>query len=134
MAAKRETSRAKWKKAPLTKTRGRQSDSKPVATRVVRVRDVLGTNKPVTAKMIREGLPPAVIGHLSEQLDMSTTRTLRVVNLSKQTFARRQRAGKLTAEESDRVWRVTDLIARAMLKTLLGGWSMVYPREGFSDC
>ncbi len=77
------------------------------------MRDVLGTNKPVTAKMIREGLPPAVIGRLSEQLDMSTTRTLRVVNLSKQTFARRQRAGKLTAEESDRVWRVADLVARA---------------------
>lgn len=102
MATKRA---ATAKKSPAVK-RSRSA-------RVYHVRDVLGTKEPVTAKMVREGLSPVVIGNLSEQLDMSTARTLRVVNLSKQTFARRQKAGKLTPEESDRVWRVADLVARA---------------------
>lgn len=83
------------------------------SSRTYLVRDVLGAKKPVTVKMIRDGLSPLVIIRLSKRLDISTECTLKFVNLSKQTYARRQKTGKLTAEESDRVWRVADLIARA---------------------
>lgn len=87
--------------------------TKAKSSRTVLVRDVLGVKKPVTVKMIRDGLSPLVINSLSKRLDISTEGTLKCVNLSKQTYARRQKTGKLTAEESDRIWRVADLVARA---------------------
>ena len=78
-----------------------------------KVRDVLGTRKTVTAETIRKGLPVGVVGRLGKQLQMTQEEALLTIKLSKQTNARRQKQGKLNPEESDRVWRVADLITKA---------------------
>lgn len=77
------------------------------------VHDVLGTSQPVTVGMVRSGLHPNVVRKLSKRLHLPTEQTLRIINLSKQTYARRQQSRKLTSEESDRVWRVADIVAKA---------------------
>ena len=107
----------------VKKTSGRKKTTAPKGIQEVsahyrnapltHVRNVLGSDKPITVAMIREGLSPLAIVSLSKQLELSTEKTLQFVSLSKQTYARRQKTGKLTAKESDRVWRIAGLVTEA---------------------
>ena len=81
--------------------------------RAYRAGDVLGTSTPVTVDMVRGGLKTTVVGKLSQHLALSTEQTLGYIKLSKQTFARRKVSKKLSTEESDRIWRVADIVAKA---------------------
>ena len=76
-------------------------------------RDVLGLKVPITDGLIRAGLSTSVIKQLSQRLDLSTEKTLGYVSINRQTYARRRKAGKLSSNESDRVWRVARLVANA---------------------
>lgn len=81
--------------------------------RAYRAGDILGTSQPVTVDMVRGGLQTNVVSALSGYLDLSTEQTLGYIRLSKQTFARRKASKRLNTEESDRVWRVADIVAKA---------------------
>jgi putative toxin-antitoxin system antitoxin component (TIGR02293 family) len=74
--------------------------------------EYLGFSKSLVEK-IKEGFSTKSITAISETLNLSTESTLSVVNLSKQTWMRRQKLGRLTPEESDRVWRINNLIEKA---------------------
>ncbi|MGE0625363.1 MAG: antitoxin Xre/MbcA/ParS toxin-binding domain-containing protein [Pseudomonadales bacterium] len=80
----------------------------------ITIREVLKLGEKVTVRTIRQGLTVQKVDLLSERLRVSKADALRLIGLPRQTFNRRKAAGRLTAEESDRVVRYAELIARAI--------------------
>ena len=67
---------------------------------------------------VRRGLPVESVPELARALRVTSATFQRCLGLSKQTYARRRVAGRLSAPESDRVVRYADLLRRAV--ALLG--------------
>jgi putative toxin-antitoxin system antitoxin component (TIGR02293 family) len=74
---------------------------------------ILQLGSEVTVAMVRKGFVVAKVDVLSERLHLPKTQTLRVLGLPQQTFNRRKAQGRLNADESDRVVRYAELLARA---------------------
>ena len=74
---------------------------------------ILRQPHPVTIESVREGLPVDSVERLAECLQITSASLQRCLNLSKQTYARRRRRGRLSVAESDRVVRYADLFRRA---------------------
>lgn len=71
---------------------------------------------PSTLKLfeaIEEGLPVSTLSASSRQIGVPESRLRDIARISSSTFARRQRAGKFSPEESDRLSRVIRVAALA---------------------
>lgn len=76
--------------------------------------DVLGLNRPVTVEMVKEGFDTSVINALSQYLAISQSELLQYLGISNRTYARRKIQRRLSVEESDQVWRLGSMTAKAM--------------------
>jgi len=74
---------------------------------------ILERGSPITVQAVREGLAVVVVETLAGRLGVTSTTLQRWLSLSKQTYARRRKQGRLTAPESDRVVRYAELLRRA---------------------
>lgn len=74
---------------------------------------ILNLKKPITVETIRKGLPVRVVERLRKRLSLPSGETIAVLDLPRQTYIRRREAGRLTPDESDRVVRYADLLARS---------------------
>lgn len=63
--------------------------------------------------LIRSGLPPSTVKEMAAALGVSQDRMAQILALSKRTFARRRTQARLTAAESDRLYRLARITARA---------------------
>jgi len=77
------------------------------------VGEIVGLKGPITIERIRGGLPASALGRLGEFLDLTQAELTTTLNVSKQTFQRRLKAGVLNEAESDRVVRYAQLLALA---------------------
>lgn len=75
----------------------------------ITVTEILKQRRTVSIETVREGLPVDSVDKLAEQLQLTSASLQRYLKLSKQTYARRRRKGRLSADESDRVVRYADL-------------------------
>ena len=75
---------------------------------------ILKQRRPVTVETVREGLPVDAVEKLAEQIQVTSASLQRYLKLSKQTYARRRRRGRLSVDESDRVVRYADLFRSAV--------------------
>jgi putative toxin-antitoxin system antitoxin component (TIGR02293 family) len=66
-----------------------------------------------TVEKIRAGLPFKSLENLAATLKLSPEETVRIFSITARTLARRKRGGRLSAEESDRVYRVARILAHA---------------------
>jgi putative toxin-antitoxin system antitoxin component (TIGR02293 family) len=74
-------------------------------------------NKPASPAIIasiQKGLPVSDVSVLTEDLGISTLEMAKKLGLSKATFHRRQKTGRLTADESDKMIRYARLFGRAI--------------------
>ena len=78
------------------------------------VTEILKQRRTVTVETVREGLPVDSVEKLAEQLQLTSASVQRYLKLSKQTYARRRRKGRLSADESDRVVRYANLFRGAV--------------------
>lgn len=62
---------------------------------------------------IREGLPIERFDRLKELLDISVQELASLVGISSSTLGRRRKSGYLSESESERLWRVGQLLVRA---------------------
>ncbi len=62
---------------------------------------------------LREGLPVAAYGALKDALGLTTADLAAVVHIAPRTVTRRKQAGRLTPDESERVWRLLRLVQHA---------------------
>lgn len=73
--------------------------------------------RPATAEALRErvraGLPYATLDAVAERLALSRDEIVRVVGLPHRTLARRKAGRRLRAAESDRLFRLSRIAARA---------------------
>lgn len=74
--------------------------------------EVLGASEMV--KLVRKGLPIQRFEELRGALGMANDQLAAKVGISKATFHRRQREGKLTSDESDKVIRFGRLLVKAI--------------------
>ena len=83
------------------------------------VNGILGYSPPLNVYSVREGLPVQTVESLAGCLHVTSATMQRWLSLSKQTYARRRKQGRLSALESDRVVRYAELLHRAV--EFLGG-------------
>jgi putative toxin-antitoxin system antitoxin component (TIGR02293 family) len=73
--------------------------------------------KPSSAEVIasiRKGLPISVVSTLTANLGIPSLELTKKLGLSKATFHRRQKTGRLTADESDKAVRYSRLFSQAV--------------------
>ena len=75
---------------------------------------ILEQQRPVTVETVREGLPVDAVDRLARQVQITSAALQRYLKLSRQTYARRRRSGRLSVDESDRVVRYADLFRGAV--------------------
>ncbi len=75
---------------------------------------ILKQQRPVTVEAVREGLSVDAVEKLAEQIQVTSAALQRYLKLSRQTYARRRRKGRLSVDESDRVVRYADLFRSAV--------------------
>ena len=75
---------------------------------------ILKQPRTVTVETVREGLPVDAVEKLAEQLLVTSASLQHYLKLSKQTYVRRRRQGRLSVDESDRVVRYADLFRSAV--------------------
>lgn len=64
--------------------------------------------------LIREGLPTKALESVAKMMELSALSTVEHLGLAKRTYARRVEEGKpLTAEESERIFRLARVFAQA---------------------
>ena len=78
------------------------------------VNGILGHTAPLNVYSVREGLPVQTVESLAGCLRVTSAAMQRWLSLSKQTYARRRKQGRLSALESDRVVRYAELLHRAV--------------------
>jgi len=92
-------------------------------TSAMRARDVAVTilglprehDVTVVIRAVDRGFESASVSRLAEYLGVSEGDVLQAVDISRSTFSRRKKAKKgLTTEESDRLYRLTRLLGRAV--------------------
>jgi putative toxin-antitoxin system antitoxin component (TIGR02293 family) len=71
----------------------------------------------ITEDQVREGVSVLVVSQLARQLDLPLTSLVSWLQISPRTWARRKQAGALDLLESDRVARLTRLVARTVVVT-----------------
>jgi putative toxin-antitoxin system antitoxin component (TIGR02293 family) len=76
-------------------------------------------NQSYTEEHVRKGVPVSSVAALGSALQLSTTELLDWLQISPRTWARRKHAGVFDLLESDRVARLSRLVARA--SQVLGG-------------
>ena len=62
--------------------------------------------KAVSSTDVREGLPYEQLESISKRLSLTQETIIRVLDISERTLQRRKRHGRLSASESDRLWRI----------------------------
>jgi putative toxin-antitoxin system antitoxin component (TIGR02293 family) len=62
---------------------------------------------------LKEGLPVAAFDELRHALDLSRLELAGALAVSERTLARRLKAGRFTAEESERIYRLSRLLSQA---------------------
>jgi putative toxin-antitoxin system antitoxin component (TIGR02293 family) len=75
------------------------------------------TNKPNSADVIasiQKGLPVSVVSMLTTDLGIPSLELTKKLGLSKATFHRRQKSGRLSADESDKAVRFARLFGQAV--------------------
>lgn len=75
---------------------------------------ILEHGRPLSIHSVREGLPVQTVESLAGCLQVTSAAMQRWLGLSKQTYARRRKQGRLSAMESDRVVRYAELLHRAV--------------------
>ena len=70
--------------------------------------------RPLSVHSVRGGLPVQTVESLAGCLHVTSATMQRWLGLSKQTYARRRKQGRLSAMESDRVVRYAELLHRAV--------------------
>lgn len=110
MSTQRESAEQSFREGsnPKSASPGRP-DAQPTTVAVI-----LKQRRPVTVDTVREGLPVDVVEKLAEQIQVTSASLQRYLKLSKQTYARRRRKGRLSVDESDRVVRYADLFRSAV--------------------
>ena len=78
------------------------------------VNGILGHAAPLNVYAVREGLPVQTVESLAGCLHVTSATMQRWLSLSKQTYARRRKQGRLSALESDRVVRYAELLHRTV--------------------
>ncbi len=68
---------------------------------------------------IKEGLPAGIVDLLARELSVSRKELARISGVAERTLLRKIQAGRLTADQSERMVRVSRLLARAI--EVLGG-------------
>ncbi|MCY3841081.1 MAG: DUF2384 domain-containing protein [Gammaproteobacteria bacterium] len=77
------------------------------------VNGILRHSAALNVYSVREGLPVQTVESLAGCLHVTSATMQRWLSLSKQTYARRRKQGRLSALESDRVVRYAELLHRA---------------------
>jgi putative toxin-antitoxin system antitoxin component (TIGR02293 family) len=89
---------------------------------VERVVAVLGGAKTLRGKVaseedlvarVRQGIPFAALGSVMEQYEISRDAACAILHLSRRNFLRRKEEGRLSADESDRLYRLARVLAHA---------------------
>ncbi len=65
------------------------------------------------AQLVRDGLPYAALTSVSKRLDVHESELADVIGIAHRTLARRREAQQLGGVESDRLFRVAKVLARA---------------------
>ena len=68
----------------------------------------------VSAAEVRAGLPYSTLVALAESLGLTQDVLTRVLGISERTLQRRRQSGRLSAAESDRLWRVQHVYDQAL--------------------
>lgn len=68
----------------------------------------------VGAAEVREGLPYDALDALSQTLGLTQDVLTHVLGISERTLQRRRRSGRLSASESDRLWRMAHIYHRTL--------------------
>ncbi len=68
----------------------------------------------VVIRAVGRGLESAAVSRLAEYMSVPEGDVLKAVDISRSTFGRRKKTKRLTAEESDRLYRLTRLLGRAV--------------------
>lgn len=71
------------------------------------------TNKLQLIQQIRQGIDVSYLDLLADNLNLNMKEVIKLVDISSRTLVRRKQEGKLRADESERVYRLADLMARA---------------------
>ena len=110
MSTRKESANEGFRKgADLETTSPHRLGAQPTTVTVI-----LEQQRTVTVETVREGLPVDSVEKLAEQLQVTSASLQRYLKLSKQTYARRRRKGRLSVDESDRVVRYADLFRSAV--------------------
>jgi putative toxin-antitoxin system antitoxin component (TIGR02293 family) len=83
---------------------------------------LLGMEEMGTSELVRrvsEGFPYRVLENLRENAGLSTNEVAHLIQINPRTLSRRKREGRLHADESDRVLRLSRVYGRAL--GLFGG-------------
>lgn len=78
---------------------------------------LLGLGSPETVRLLRqieEGFPYKTFERLRRNIDLTTEELAKFVQISLRTLARRRESGRLTADESDRLLRVSRVFGKAL--------------------
>lgn len=85
-----------------------------VGARQTTVRSILLQPENITVETVRAGLPVDTVEKLARHLHVTSAAMQRWLKLSKQTYARRKSAGRLSVDESDRVVRYAEIFRCAV--------------------
>ena len=61
---------------------------------------------------IESGLPVGIVEQVARDLGLPAAAVRRLAKISSSTFSRRQKLGHLSAEESDRIFRLREIVGR----------------------
>ena len=64
-------------------------------------------------KSVRSGLPFAALAYVMERYQVSRESVYRILQLSERNFQRRKQQGRLSPDESDRLYRLARILAHA---------------------
>ncbi len=99
-----------------------------MASKAKAVREALGGARAVKRRVqsprdwlrvVRDGIPARAVSSVMEKYLISREEMIHQLGISESTFRRRQSAGRLSPVESDRLYRIADVAARA--EEVLGG-------------
>lgn len=105
-----------------TKTRSLRIKKNPTTGRMVggsthkelmKLSGFTSNNRLQLIQQIRQGIDVSYLDLLADNLNINMKEVIKLVDISSRTLVRRKQEGKLRADESERVYRLADLMARA---------------------